>query len=36
MRLDHTKLTYVYQGMNQGLTGVRGNVVRQVLAQTPL
>ncbi len=32
MGLDHTKLTYFYQGMNQRLTGVRGNVVRQVLA----
>ncbi|MCX6598738.1 MAG: DUF1501 domain-containing protein [Acidobacteria bacterium] len=31
MGLDHTKLTYFYQGMNQRLTGVRGNVVQQVL-----
>jgi hypothetical protein len=32
MGLDHTKLTYFYQGMNQRLTGVRGNVVRRILA----
>ena len=31
MGLDHTKLTYFYQGLNQRLTGVRGNVVRKVL-----
>ncbi|MBI2688922.1 MAG: DUF1501 domain-containing protein [Acidobacteria bacterium] len=30
--LDHTKLTYFYQGFNQRLTGVRGEVVRKVLA----
>jgi Protein of unknown function (DUF1501) len=32
MGLDHTKLTYFYSGMNTRLTGVRGNVVRKVLA----
>ncbi|MBM3792853.1 MAG: DUF1501 domain-containing protein [Acidobacteria bacterium] len=30
--LDHTRLTYFYQGMNQRVTGVRGVVVKQVLA----
>lgn len=30
--LDHTKLTYFYQGFNQRITGVRGNVVRKALA----
>jgi hypothetical protein len=32
MGLDHTKLTYFYQGLNQRLTGVRGSVVDKVLA----
>jgi uncharacterized protein (DUF1501 family) len=32
MGLDHTKLTYLYQGFNQRLTGVRGEVVEKVLA----
>lgn len=32
MGLDHTRLTYFYQGMNQRLTGVRGNVVKKALA----
>jgi hypothetical protein len=32
MGLDHTRLTYFYSGMNQRLTGVRGNVIRKVLA----
>ena len=32
MGLDHTRLTYFYQGMNQRLTGVRGSVVAKVLA----
>ena len=32
MGMDHTKLTYFYQGMNQRLTGVRGNVVRKAIA----
>ena len=32
MGFDHTKLTYFYSGLDQRLTGVRGNVVRQVLA----
>src|SRR5438105_5477375 len=31
MGLDHTKLTYFYQGLKQRLTGVRGNVVEQVM-----
>lgn len=30
--MDHTKLTYFYQGFNQRLTGVREEVVRKVLA----
>jgi len=29
---DHTRLTWFYQGLNQRLTGVRGEVVRKVLA----
>lgn len=29
---DHTRLTWFYQGMNQRLTGVRGEVVHKVLA----
>jgi hypothetical protein len=32
MGLDHTKLTYFHQGLNQRLTGVRGNVMEEVLA----
>jgi hypothetical protein len=32
MGLDHTKLTYFYSGMNQRLTGVRGQVIAPVLA----
>ncbi|MEO8659522.1 MAG: DUF1501 domain-containing protein [Bryobacteraceae bacterium] len=32
MGLDHTRLTYFYSGMNTRLTGVRGEVVRGVLA----
>jgi len=32
MGLDHTRLTYFYQGMNQRITGVRGEVVKNVLA----
>jgi hypothetical protein len=32
MGLDHTKLTFFYQGLKQRLTGVRGNVLEQVLA----
>ncbi|MBI3472206.1 MAG: DUF1501 domain-containing protein [Candidatus Solibacter usitatus] len=32
MGLDHTRLTYFHQGMNQRLTGVRGSVVKKVLA----
>ena len=30
--LNHTKLTYFYQGFDQRITGVRGEVVRKVLA----
>jgi hypothetical protein len=30
--LDHTRLTYFYQGLNQRLTGVRGNVIQKALA----
>jgi Protein of unknown function (DUF1501) len=32
MGLDHTKLTYFYQGLNQRLTGVRGEIIRKALA----
>ncbi len=32
MGLDHTKLTYFYQGLDQRLTGVRGNLVKKVFA----
>ena len=32
MGLDHTKLTYFYQGLDQRLTGVRGNLVEKVFA----
>ncbi len=32
MGMDHTKLTYFYQGFDQRLTGVRGVVVKKVLA----
>ena len=32
MGLDHTRLTYFHQGLNQRLTGVRGNVVKKVLS----
>ena len=32
MGLDHTKLTFFYQGLDQRLTGVRGRVVKKVLA----
>ena len=32
MGLDHTRLTYFYSGRNERLTGVRGNVIRHVLA----
>ncbi len=32
MGLDHTKLTYLYQGFNQRLTGVRGEVVEKAMA----
>ena len=32
MGLDHTRLTYFYQGLDQRLTGVRGEVIRKALA----
>ena len=32
MGLDHTSLTYLYQGLDQRLTGVRGKVIEKVLA----
>jgi hypothetical protein len=32
MGLDHTRLTFFYQGLNQRLTGVRGNVIERVRA----
>ena len=32
MGLDHTKLTYFYQGLEQKLTGTRGRVITQALA----
>ncbi|HEX3149808.1 MAG TPA: DUF1501 domain-containing protein [Gemmataceae bacterium] len=32
MGLDHEKLTYFYAGMNQRLTGVRGEVIEEVAA----
>jgi hypothetical protein len=32
MGLDHKRLTYFYQGLDQRLTGVRGNVIEAVLA----
>ena len=32
MGLDHTRLTYFYQGFDHRLTGVRGQVVKKVLA----
>jgi hypothetical protein len=32
MGFDHTKLTYFYSGLNQRITGVRGKVVKQILA----
>jgi hypothetical protein len=31
MGLDHTRLTYLYQGLDQRLTGVRGQVVKKAL-----
>ncbi|MFL5241762.1 MAG: DUF1501 domain-containing protein [Gemmataceae bacterium] len=30
--LDHKRLTYFYQGLDQRLTGFRGNVIKKVLA----
>ena len=32
MGLDHKKLTYFHQGLDQRLTGVRGNVIQKALA----
>lgn len=31
MGLDHTRLTYFYSGLQQRITGVRGNLVKRVL-----
>ncbi|NDE99547.1 MAG: DUF1501 domain-containing protein, partial [Verrucomicrobia bacterium] len=31
MGLDHEKLTYFYQGLEQRITGVRGEVIRKAL-----
>jgi hypothetical protein len=31
MGLDHTKLTYFHQGLNQRITGVRGEVIGKVM-----
>lgn len=31
MGLDHTRLTHFYTGLNQRITGVRGNVVRKAV-----
>jgi hypothetical protein len=30
--MDHEKLTYFYQGLDQRLTGVRGHVVSKAMA----
>jgi hypothetical protein len=30
--LDHTRLSIFYQGLNQRLTGVRGNIIEKTLA----
>jgi hypothetical protein len=30
--IDHTRLTYKYQGRHYRLTDVHGNIVRQMLA----
>jgi arylsulfatase A-like enzyme len=32
MGLDHEKLTYFYQGLEQRITGVRREVIRKALA----
>jgi hypothetical protein len=32
MGLDHTKLTYFYQGLDQRLTFVSGNVIQKAVA----
>ena len=32
MGLDHEQLTYFYSGMNQRLTGIRGEVIGEVLS----
>jgi hypothetical protein len=32
MGIDHKRLTYFYQGLDQRLTGVRGNAIEAVLA----
>ena len=35
MGLDHRRLTYFYQGLDQRLTGVRGTVVKKALSALP-
>ena len=32
MGLDHERLTYFYQGLEQRITGVRGEVIKKALA----
>ena len=32
MGLDHTRLTYVHQGLEQRLTGIRGESIREELS----
>jgi len=32
MGMDHEQLTFFYAGMNQRLTGVRGEVIGEVMA----
>ena len=32
MGMDHTKLTYFFQGLDQRLTGVRGKVIGKAIA----
>jgi hypothetical protein len=32
MGLEHERLTYFYGGLNQRLTGFRGNVIEKVLS----
>jgi hypothetical protein len=32
MGLDHERLTYFYQGLEQRITGVRGELIKKALA----